>query len=133
MLKVYTVKSYVSINEGDWQRVGHNGHAMTDNNPTEKVILNNATFDECCEYVSQHPLDGIYLYSTLFKKKPIIYINDNHLYEHRYDHFNTISYKYVYDEWKQGNITARTAMQKLGLSANTFYRRVKEHEEIKGA
>ena len=100
MLKVYTVKSYVSINEGDWQRVGHSGHIMTDNNPTEKVMLNNATFDECYKYVSQHSLNGIYLYSTLFKKKPIIYINDNHLYEHRYDHFNTISYKYVYDEWK---------------------------------
>lgn len=46
---------------------------------------------------------------------------------------DTDTFKYVYDEWKQGNITARTAMQKLGLSANTFYRRVKEHEEIKGA
>ena len=46
---------------------------------------------------------------------------------------DTDTFKYVYDEWKQGNITARTAMQKLGLSANTFYRRVKEYEEIKGA
>ena len=100
MLKVYTVKSYVSINGGDWQRVGLNGHIMTDNNPTEKVILNNATFDGCYKYVSQHSLNGIYLYSTLFKKKPIIYINDRHLYEHRYDHFNTISYKYVYEEWE---------------------------------
>ena len=51
MLKVYTVKSYVSINGGDWQRVDHSGHIMTDNNPTEKVILNNATFDECYKYV----------------------------------------------------------------------------------
>ena len=100
MLKVYTVKSYVSINEGDWQQVGRSGHTMTDNNPTEKVMLNNATFDECYKYVSQHSLDGIYLYSTLFKNKPIIYINDRHLCEHRYDHFNTISYKYVYEEWE---------------------------------
>lgn len=46
---------------------------------------------------------------------------------------DTDTLKCVYDEWKQGNITARTAMQKLGLSANTFYRRVKEYEEIKGA
>lgn len=100
MLKVYTVKSYVSINGGDWQRVGHSGHIMTDNNPTEKVILNNATFDECYKYVSQHSLNGICLYSTLFKNKPIIYIDDKHLYEHRYDHFDTISYKYVYEEWE---------------------------------
>lgn len=45
---------------------------------------------------------------------------------------DTDTFTKVYDEWKQGNITARTAMQKLGLSANTFYRRVKEYEEIKG-
>lgn len=42
---------------------------------------------------------------------------------------DTDTFTKVYDEWKQGNITARTAMQRLGLSANTFYRRVKEHEE----
>ena len=47
MLKVYTVKSYISINGEDWQRVGHSGHTMTNNNPTEKVLRNNATFDEC--------------------------------------------------------------------------------------
>ena len=45
---------------------------------------------------------------------------------------DTDTFKCVYDDWKQGKITARTAMQKLGLSANTFYRRVKEYEEIKG-
>lgn len=100
MLKVYTLKSYVSINGEDWQRVDCSSYIMTDNNPTEKVMLNNATFDECYKYVSQHPLDGIYLSSTFFKNKPIIYINDRHLYEHRYDHFDTISYKYVYKEWK---------------------------------
>ena len=42
---------------------------------------------------------------------------------------DTDTFTKVYDEWKQGNITARAAMQKLGLSANTFYRRVKEYEE----
>lgn len=41
---------------------------------------------------------------------------------------DTDTFKRVYDDWKQGNITARAAMQKLGLSANTFYRRVKEYE-----
>lgn len=39
------------------------------------------------------------------------------------------TFKCVYDDWKQGNITARAAMQKLELSANTFYRRVKEFEK----
>lgn len=100
MLKVYTVKSYVSINGGDWQQVGFSGCTMTDDNPIEKVILNNATFDECYEYVSQHSLDGIYLDSTLFKNKPIIYIGDSIFDNHRYDYFDAISHKYVYEEWK---------------------------------
>lgn len=42
---------------------------------------------------------------------------------------DTDTFKRVYDDWKKGNITARAAMQKLGLSANTFYRRVKEFEK----
>lgn len=38
-------------------------------------------------------------------------------------------FKIVYDKWKGGNITARKAMEELGLKPNTFYRRVKEYEE----
>lgn len=38
-------------------------------------------------------------------------------------------FKAVYQQWKSGNITARKAMEELGLKPNTFYRRVKEYEE----
>lgn len=34
-----------------------------------------------------------------------------------------------YAIWRAGNCTARTAMARLGLKPNTFYRRVKEYEE----
>ena len=34
-----------------------------------------------------------------------------------------------YAIWKAGNCTARTAMDRLGLKPNTFYRRVKEYED----
>jgi len=37
----------------------------------------------------------------------------------------------VYKQWKNGEITAIKAMQELGLKRNTFYRFVKEQEEIK--
>ena len=122
MIKVYTVKSYVSINGGDWQRVGFDGHTMTDDNPIEKVIFNNATFDECYEYVSQHSLDGIYLDSTLFKKKPIICINYSRFDSHRYDQFDNISYKYVCEELK--NVTLDCIMKKV--SADKCIRYLKE-------
>lgn len=38
-------------------------------------------------------------------------------------------FKEEYELWKDGRITARTAMSHLGLKSNTFYRRVKEYEK----
>ena len=35
----------------------------------------------------------------------------------------------VYEEWKSGAITAKQAMERLGIKNNTFYRRVREHED----
>ena len=34
----------------------------------------------------------------------------------------------IYTKWKSGEITARQAMQEIGIKPNTFYRRVKEYE-----
>lgn len=43
------------------------------------------------------------------------------------------SFELVYSEWKRGKITAKKAMQRLGLSNATFYRMVKQYEnESKG-
>jgi len=43
------------------------------------------------------------------------------------------SFELVYSEWKCGKITAKKAMQRLGLSNATFYRMVKQYEnESKG-
>lgn len=42
------------------------------------------------------------------------------------------SFKQEYDLWKEGKITAKTAMAHLGLKPNTFYRRVKEYEDSLG-
>ena len=100
MLKVYTVKSYISINGEDWCHVGRDGRIISDENPTEKVFLDNATFNECYEYIKEHKLDGIYFSYTLFRKKPIIYISTSFYCAHRYNHFDTISYKCVYKECK---------------------------------
>ena len=34
----------------------------------------------------------------------------------------------LYGEWKSKNITGRDFMRRMGMSANTFYRRVREYE-----
>lgn len=47
-------------------------------------------------------------------RKPIV-IDDMHL-------------RCIFTKWKAGEITARQAMNELGLKPNTFYRRMKEYE-----
>ena len=44
---------------------------------------------------------------------------------------NQKQFEQEYALWKDGKITARTAMAHLGLKPNTFYRRVKEYEHKK--
>lgn len=39
-----------------------------------------------------------------------------------------VKFRAVYERWRAGQITAVAAQKELGLSANTFYRRVKRHE-----
>ncbi|CDN41320.1 hypothetical protein BN871_AE_00650 [Paenibacillus sp. P22] len=36
----------------------------------------------------------------------------------------------AYREWKAGQITATDAIRRIGMKKPTFYRRVKEYEEI---
>lgn len=45
---------------------------------------------------------------------------------------NETAFLLAYNEWRSGKITAKSAMAKLGLKPNTFYRRVKEYEERGG-
>ena len=38
----------------------------------------------------------------------------------------------LYEEWRAKHITGRDFMRRMGLSANTFYRRVREFEVVHG-
>ena len=100
MLKVYTIESYVSIDGADWMHVGADGHAARSDNPTEKIFFENLTLEECHKYVTEHRLDGVWPSKTFFRKKPMLYIGDGYFSSSSYYSFNTISYKYVYTEWK---------------------------------
>ena len=98
MLKVYDVKSYVSIDGEPWQPVGIDGYTFRDDDPIDKVIFEDLTFEQCYQYVQEHYIDGIWLSKTFFKKKPLIYIGESCFNSYRYDSFNTISYRHVYTE-----------------------------------
>ena len=39
-----------------------------------------------------------------------------------------MKFSQLYGEWKSKNITGRDFMRRMGLTANTFYRRVREYE-----
>ena len=41
-------------------------------------------------------------------------------------------FEHLYGEWKAKNITGRDFMRRMNLSANTFYRRVREYETHNG-
>ena len=41
---------------------------------------------------------------------------------------DNLKFKILYDEWKAGKITAVSMQKELGLTAPTFYRRIKRHE-----
>ena len=120
MLKVYTVSSYVSIDGSDWQNVGVDGYTISDDEPTEKILFENFTLEQCYEYLQGKGLDGIWRSQTFFKRKPMLYIGE-WLYEaKRYTSFNTISYKYVYTErenvslsWIMKHLSAEQCIQYL--------------------
>ncbi len=100
MLKVYRVKSYVSINGEEWEEVGSTGYTVRDDEPTEKIFFENFTLNQCYEYLKENSLDGIWRSETFFRKRPMLYIGHGYFSSNGYTNFDTISYKYVYDEWK---------------------------------
>ena len=99
MLKVYNRKTCVSINGEPWEPVGCTIAIMSANNPTETVIFENKTFEECCEYLRHRCISGMSVEYTFFRRKPAIYIHYSYnLSSTRYKYFDTISCKHVYKE-----------------------------------
>ena len=47
--------------------------------------------------------------------------------------FDKAKFKALYAEWKAGKITAVSMQKQIGLTAPTFYRRIKEYERSPGA
>lgn len=91
------------------------------NTPTGKFMLTvfGAVAELQRDYITVSRDEGIAIAKTIpgkYKGKQKIEVNEK-------------QFAKVYKEWKQGLITAKHAMELLGLKPNTFYRRVKEYEE----
>ena len=101
MLKVYHIYDYVSIDGAEWREVGGYGEKVIDGEPKSELRLDKASFNKAYEYLTQHHLSGVYNDVTLFRKKPLIQVSYTDTLDWiTYRHFDTISYKREYKEWK---------------------------------
>lgn len=101
MLKIYDVNDYVSIDGAKWRLVGGYGHIAANEELENKLMLDNATFDEVYEYLEQNYLSGVRNDNTLFRKKPIIRVSYNDAWDTvEYRRFNKMSYKREFKENK---------------------------------
>lgn len=123
MLKVYHIHDYVSIDGAEWREVGGYGEKAIDGDPETEIYLDNASFAEAYEYLTQHLLSGLYIDVTLFRKKPLIQVSYNDAFGWvEYRRFDTISYKREYAEWK--NVPLKWLMEHA--SADQFIQYLKE-------
>ena len=123
MLKVYNVYDYVSIDGAKWRAVGRTGYKVTDEEVENKLILDNASFEDAREFLSNNILDGVWNDSTFFRNKPTVCVGYQDAWEPvTYKRFNTISYKTEYKEYQ--NVTTKWLMEHL--SADKFIQYLKE-------
>lgn len=99
MLNVYKKQTYVSVNQEEWIQVGYSPLVLIDEEEaTEKMILQNVSFKDCCDFLQTQTIRGFHMNKTRITKKPIIVLGDgwgNYHYK-EYKKFNSISCKYVY-------------------------------------
>lgn len=112
MLKIYDVIDYISIDGARWRSVGGWRYKATDDELENKLILNDVSFDEAREYFADHPLDGVCNDNTFFRNKPTIRVKYSDAWDSvEYRHFNKLSYKREFEEWK--NVTLEWIMKHL--------------------
>ena len=99
MLKVYTLKRWISIDNKEWRQIWYSGDVMRDDAlPNEVVLVDQASFDEFYNALQSKPMTHIRAGKTLFRKKPKISIDYDFDNTKRYTDFDTISCKYTYEE-----------------------------------
>lgn len=123
MLKVYHIHDYISIDGSEWREVGGYGEKAIDGDPETELRLDNASFAEAYEYLTQYLLCGLYINTTFFRKKPTIEVSYNDAWDNVvYRHFDTISYKREYEEYK--NVSLKWLMEHA--TADQFIQYLKE-------
>lgn len=122
MLKVYDVRDYISIDGAQW-RFCDGGYKVTDEEREDVLVLDNSSFEEAREFLSNGALHGAWNDVTYFRHKPIIVVKYDGAWDIvKYRHFNTISYKIKYIERKDVSFEWLTKH----LTADQFIQYLKE-------
>jgi hypothetical protein len=124
MLKVYHVYDYVSIDGAKWRTVGrYGGYRVTDEEVETTLVLDDVSFEEAREFLSNTLLDGVWNESTFFRNKPVVVVSYQDAWDPVwYRHFKTMSYKREYEEYK--SVTTKWIIEHL--SADQFIQYLKE-------
>jgi hypothetical protein len=123
MLKIYDVCDYVSIDGAKWREVGDGGYRITDEEVEDRLILDQASFEQAREYLSKNALWGVKNDSTLFRNKPTVRVYYVDAWDYvDYRRFDTMSYKRKYTERK--DVSFKWLMEHL--TADQFIQYLKE-------
>ena len=99
MLKIYTLKRWISIDHKDWRQIQYSGDVMRDDAlPNENVLVDQMSFDEFYTVLQSEPMTHIRAGKTVVGKRPKISIDYDFDHTMHYTHFDTISCKYTYEE-----------------------------------
>lgn len=103
MLKVYSVKYYVSIDGGEWRKLyyGLEQHyeLRNEDEPTQQYLIKEMNFDKCYDFLHTHSIPGL-SHNVNVWKIPYIRVMYNYDDEETYTQrrLQTISVKRVYTE-----------------------------------
>ena len=123
MLKIYRAHIYVSIDGADWRELDFYGYRATEEEPQNTVVLDNASFIDVCEALSEDDLRGVHKSYTFFKHRPIVCISYIDALDNvEYRHFKTMSYKIEFEEWS--NVTLKWMVD--NMSADKCIQYLKE-------
>ena len=99
MLKVYTQKRWISIDNEEWRQIWYSDYVMRDDAmPSEVVLVDRMSFDEFYNILRTEPMTHIRAGKTIFGKRPKISIDYDFDHTKHCTDFDTISCKYTYEE-----------------------------------
>ena len=105
MIKIYTRKRWVSINNKEWVQVWYETDVMRDDaDPDEIMLVEQMSFNDFYNVLQAKPMTHIRVGKTFFRKKPKVLIDYDFDHTKRYTHFDTISCKVTYEEVKNTSL-----------------------------